>query len=143
MKGVAFLVALLPSPALSWDFTPIPICTLSQNEASIETRVTYDPGSGDYAIALTLPNDRWPSAAAFGIRFEGGQRNIIVTDRHVLSNEDATLTVTDRGFGNVLNGLEFNNLAIAMAGDTAVPITLDGAAESVQAFRACVAGPGV
>jgi hypothetical protein len=49
--------------------------------------------------------------------------------------------VTDTGFDNVLNGLEFNNTATALAGTTAIPFLLDGVAPEMKAFRACVAAP--
>ena len=49
--------------------------------------------------------------------------------------------MTDRGFGNVLNGLEFNDTAIAIAGETRVPFSLAGAAPEIQAFRACTDAP--
>lgn len=67
----------------------------------------------------------------------GPVSNMISTNRHTLSNDDATLTVTDRGFGNVLDGLEFNETATALLGEQAVVLSLEGAASAVQAFRAC------
>jgi hypothetical protein len=62
---------------------------------------------------------------------------MISTGRHVLSEDGRTLSVRDRGFGNVLNGLEFNVVALAATGDRVVSIDLDGAAPEVAAFRAC------
>lgn len=44
--------------------------------------------------------------------------------------------MTDRGFGNVLDGLEFNETATALLGDQAVVLSLEGAAPAVQSFRA-------
>jgi hypothetical protein len=49
--------------------------------------------------------------------------------------------VSDRGFGNVLDGLEFNQVALAATGDRVVSIDLDGAAPEVAAFRACITTP--
>ncbi len=144
MRHIALLAATcitLPGPALSWEFTSTPICTLSRSEETVDTIVTYDPATAEYAIALTAKDSPWPRSAAFGIRFEGARPNLIVTERHQLSQEDRTLTVTDSGFGNVLNGLEFNDVAIAMTGDRAVAISLDEAADAVAAFRACIAAP--
>jgi hypothetical protein len=66
---------------------------------------------------------------------------MITTDRHVLSDGGTSLTVTDRGFGNVLDGLQFNNVATALLGNTAVVIPLANAAEPVARFRACAALP--
>ena len=76
----------------------------------------------------------------FAIRFDGPRGLTISTDRHVILDDGATLTVTDRGFGNVLNGLEFNDTATALLGDRAVAFALDGAGPAVRAFRACTAG---
>jgi hypothetical protein len=69
-----------------------------------------------------------------------GERPIsIQTNRFTLSNDGRSLTVKDRGFGNVLNGLEFNARAYAMLGDTTVGISLDGINPAITAFRACPA----
>ena len=65
----------------------------------------------------------------------------ISTDRHVLSDDGRTVTVRDTGFGNVLNGLEFNGAATAILADAAVTFPLDGIAEPMAAFRACLAAP--
>ena len=64
---------------------------------------------------------------------------------HEMLSEDAAarLTVTDRGFGNVLDGLQFNEAATAFSGDTAVTVPLAGASEPVQAFRDCAPMPAV
>jgi len=61
----------------------------------------------------------------------------IGTDRHRLSPDGQTLTVTDTGFGNVLDGLAFNRMATALAAETAVPFDLTGARPAVEAVRAC------
>jgi hypothetical protein len=88
-------------------------------------------------IARPLP---WPGSPAFGIRFEGARTLAIGTDRHRLSDDGRTLTVTDTGFGNVLDGLEFNATATATAGGVSVALDLTGAADPVRAFRACADG---
>jgi hypothetical protein len=54
-----------------------------------------------------------------------------------LSDDGRTLTVTDGGFGNVLDGLALNGTATALAGDTVIPFDLAGARPAVEAFRAC------
>jgi hypothetical protein len=77
------------------------------------------------------------------MRFDGPRGNTITTDQHVISGGGATVTVTDRGFGNVLNGLEYNRIATALLGDRAVAVSLDGAAPAVREFRACAKGPNV
>jgi hypothetical protein len=70
-------------------------------------RLTYDPSLPEYTIAIRL-SEPWPEAAVFAMRFEGPRGNMISTSRHVLSEDGLTLSVRDRGFGNVLDGLEFN-----------------------------------
>ncbi len=128
---------LLTVPAQAWDFTPTPVCTILNDTPTLQVRVTYDPRQAQpYAIALTRP-DPWPETESFGLRFEGPMAMTIGTDRHQLSNEGRTLTVTDTGFGNVLDGLALNGIAAALAGDTQVPFDLTGARQAVDAFRAC------
>lgn len=136
-----FVLALFltATPALGWEFSPKPICTLSDNAGDVEVRVTYDPASRDYAIALTR-SAPWPGAPLFAIRFDGPRGLTISTTRQILSNGGRTLTVTDKGFGNVLNGIEFNETATALAGNTAARVPLAGAAPHVRAFRACATG---
>ena len=70
----------------------------------------------------------------------GTSLKFISTTRHVLDEGGRRLTVTDRGFGNVLDGLQFNGRAIAIAGDTVVALDLAGAAPEVEVFRACRGG---
>ncbi|MEP0147550.1 hypothetical protein [Tateyamaria sp.] len=131
-----YLIPLLflASPAAAWEFTPTPICTLTHTEASADVAVTYDHATGLYAIAVTSPSG-WPASPAFSIRFDGPRSNIISTERH--QTDGPTLTVSDAGFGNVLDGLEFNSTATAFTQTSAVTVSLDGAAEPVQQFRAC------
>ena len=132
------LLGLLASPASAWDFAPSPICTLSHSEGGADITVTYDHATRLYAIAVTGP-DGWPGAPGFSIRFDGAQPNTISTTRHRITGQ--TLTVTDSGFGNVLDGLEFNRTATAFTQTASVTVSLDGAAEPVQAFRACTKAP--
>ena len=51
------------------------------------------------------------------------------------------MTATDTGFGNVLNGLEFNRVATPMIGPLAIEIPLDGAAPEIASFRKCTEIP--
>jgi hypothetical protein len=128
---------LLAAPAQAWDFSPTPVCTILNDTPTLSIRVTYDPTQAQpYAIALTRP-DRWPETETFGLSFDGPAGMSIGTDRHQLSTDGRTLTVTDTGFGNVLDGLAFNRAAMAVAGDTRVPFDLSGARPAVDAFRAC------
>ncbi len=61
----------------------------------------------------------------------------IGTGRHQLSADGKTLTVSDSGFDNVLDGLAYNGRATALAEGTEVPFDLTGARPAVEAFRAC------
>jgi len=131
-------LTLLGTPAFAWEFTPTPICTLTHTEAAAEVIVTYDHATALYAIAVTSANG-WPGAPAFSIRFDGARPNTISTTRHRTTAQ--TLTVTDAGFGNVLDGLEFNTTATAFTQTAAVTVSLDGAAPQVQKFRACATAP--
>jgi hypothetical protein len=133
------LIALLvlSSPASAWEFSAIPVCTLTHETPDLAIRLTYDPAQTEpYAIALTRPSD-WPETESFGLRFEGPVAMTIGTRRHQLSADGKTLTVTDTGFGNVLDGLAYNGVATALAGDTQIPFDLTGARPEVEAFRAC------
>jgi hypothetical protein len=61
----------------------------------------------------------------------------ISTDRHRLSNENRTVSVIDSGFGNVLNGLQFNEFATIGLGTQLIDVPLIDAAGAVAKFRAC------
>lgn len=139
MRTVAIvLFALLPPlPAVAWEFTPVPICTLFHQDADVAIMVTYNPDGGEYAIHLSREGG-WPEASVFSMRFEGPRGLTISTTRHEIEAEDTrTLTVRDRGFGNVLNGLNYNLRAVAVLGDLEVPVSLADAAPAVEEFRAC------
>lgn len=137
MQRVLFFLIWLSGPANAWDFSPAPICTLFHQGAELSVSVTFDPRNAQYAIHLSREAG-WPDADVFQIRFEGPRSQTITTRRHVINRQDPrTLTVTDRGFGNVLNGIKFNTRAIAVLGDVQVPLLLDGAAPAVDEFRTC------
>ncbi|MEX0956565.1 MAG: hypothetical protein WDZ83_15310 [Rhizobiaceae bacterium] len=141
MRFAAAFLSLLATPAAAWEFTPMPVCTLSNDTDTGRVVVTYDPRLTEpYEISVT-GTAPWPDAPVFSMRFDGQRGLVISTNRHRLSDGGRTLSVTDSGFGNVLDGLEFNNAATALAGDIAVPFPLAGAAPEVRAFRACVAAP--
>ena len=136
---IALMLTALPAAHVhAWEFAPAPICTLTHSEAETGVKLTYDHASGLYAIAITTTQG-WPAAAAFSIRFDGGRSNTISTTRH--QTDGATITVTDAGFGNVLNGLEFNDTATAFTDTAATTFSLTGAAEPVQKFRDCTKAP--
>ncbi len=134
--ALALALCLLAAPAQAWEFSPAPICTLT-NDGEASLAVTYDPASGIYAIHLTHP-DGWGAGPQFSIRFDGPYPLTIATGRHRVDGN--TLTVTDSGFGNVLDGLQFNRTATAITGDLARAIDLNGAHDAVDRFRQCTAG---
>lgn len=138
--ALTLAIALSAGPAAAWEFTPVPVCTLSHDTTEASVVVTHDPRRDQpYAIAITLAQP-WPAGPLFAIRYDGGRAQTITTDRHVLSEGGRTLTVADRGFGNVLDGIAFNTTATAVTGDRAVTVPLGGAAPEVEAFRACAEG---
>lgn len=139
MRSVLALL-LTALPAAAWEFTSDPVCTLDHVEAETSVRLTYDYRTGLYAISVTHPGG-WPSAPVYAIQFDGPRPLTISTDRHQVAGE--TITVTDTGFSNVLNGLEFNRRATAYTATAAAPFSLEGAAKPVQAFRACARSPSV
>jgi len=138
MRYIIALLALT-SPAFAWEYTPLPVCTVSHESDQGTLELTYDPANAEpYSIAVTRPG-AWSGARIFGLRFDGPNALTITTDRHGI--EDKTLTVRDQGFGNVLNGLEFNSTVTAFDGDTTVTFSLDGAAPEIARFRDCLIAP--
>ncbi len=129
------MLMFLAEPAFAWEFSPTPICTL-KNDSALTTRVTFDGTL--YALHLTRA-EGWSEAPFFAIRFDGSAPLTISTSRHVV--DGPRLTVTDSGFGNVMNGLEFNHSATALIGDLALQIDLTGADAPVRDFRDCLATP--
>ena len=140
---LALALCCLALPAQAWEFTASPVCTLSHETPEASVTVTWDPRRAEpYAIAVTRTAP-WAGAPVFAMRFDGARGNMIVTDRHVTGDGGRTLTVTDRGFGNVLDGLEFNETATAVLGDQSAPFPLDDAGGPVRAFRACAEAAAV
>lgn len=130
------MVILGAVPAVAWEFSATPVCTLSHQGEGVAVRVTYDPTlSKPYSIAVTLNQGVWPNTAPFSIRFEGSHSFVIATDRHQVAG--ATVTASDTGFENVLTGLERNAQAQAVLGDIQRVISLEGAAPQVRLFRDC------
>lgn len=134
-------LAVLATPAQAWDFSAAPVCTILNDTPDLSLRVTFDPVQDEpYAITLTRA-EPWTQAETFGLRFDGPSALTIGTARHQLSGDGHTLTVTDTGFGNVLDGLGLNARATALAGTTEISFDLTGARPAVQAFRACIVQP--
>ncbi|MEJ6393797.1 hypothetical protein V8J82_11050 [Gymnodinialimonas sp. 2305UL16-5] len=143
LPPVLLALALTASAAEAWqagvDGTR---CTLSHTEAAVSVHLTYDPAVPLYTITMTLP-EPWPPSAEFGMRFDGPRPNTIRTTRHVVSPDRRSLSVSDRGFGNVLDGLQFNATATGFSGAAIVTLSLEGAAEPVARFRSCTETPSV
>ncbi|MDJ0640278.1 MAG: hypothetical protein QNJ20_15740 [Paracoccaceae bacterium] len=134
----------LASPAVAWEATSQgPICLLTHSTGEADITVSHDPREPlPYAIKLERKGG-WVSGPVFVIRFDGPGRRTISTERHILTKDNTALTVTDKGFGNVLDGLALNHVAIAVTGETAVVIPLAGAAPEVEEFRSCTSNTGV
>lgn len=128
---------LLASPAAAWEFSPSPVCTLTDDTGTLT--VTYDASLPEYSVTITLPDATWSEDPTFAMNFAGPRPIFIQTDRHQISADGRSLTVTDSGFGNVLDGLAFNQRAYATSGDTTVGVSLDGIGPAMDAFRACPA----
>ncbi len=131
-------LALVATPATAWEAgRDGAICTLAHNDpVDGDIRLTYDPSGPLYSITVTR-TEPWPEAPVFGMAFTGGTELTITTDRHVLSEDGRALTVTDRGFGNVLLGLAQNESAAVFSGPIALLFSLEGAAPEVAEFAAC------
>jgi len=139
-RRFALILALLSTQAQAWEASiDGPLCVLSHGGETLDIRLTYDPGPPRYTITLTRAEGGWPEAPVFALQFNGPRPNLITTDRHVI--DGPALSVTDRGFGNVLDGLQFNDTVTALTGDAAITVPLTDAAAAVAAFRACTTAP--
>ncbi|WP_170606138.1 hypothetical protein [Ruegeria arenilitoris] len=134
-----FVLSLLifATPASAWEATVGQICTLSHETDSATIFLTYDPAQPLYSLTITRTTENWAQAPWFAMRFEGPTPIEIATSRHVLSENATALTVTDKGFGNVLDGLEYNQSAYAFTQNQIIEFPLDGAASQVRIFREC------
>ena len=138
--GLILLMSVLAAPAAAWTFRADPVCTLDHQTDALRVTLTHDPRlEQSYAIALTLTDGVWPAGDLFAIRFEGPRGLTITTDRHILSEGGSTLTVTDTGFGNVLDGIGLNQRALVMTGGATLLIALQGAHGPLQQFLTCPA----
>ncbi|MEL6913723.1 MAG: hypothetical protein AAFP13_04425 [Pseudomonadota bacterium] len=135
----SFLLLLLAAgPAAAWDFTAGTPCTLTHAEPPLEVILTHDPAAPLYTITLRR-SEPWPVGGIFSITFEGGIT--ISTNRHVLSEAGRALTVADRGFGNVIDGMVTSPRAIARLEGVEERFSLTGAAEPARALEACQPAP--
>jgi len=94
-------MAAMPSTAAAWEFTPGLPCLLTHGEQELDIELTHDPLAPLYTITLRRAQP-WPDGQVFSIAFEGGVT--ISTNRQVISEGGRALTVSDRGFGNVIVG---------------------------------------
>ena len=137
-RFAALILALIPLPATAWEFFPGSVCRLTHATPEASVELTYDPAGPLYTITVSRPGAPFPPAPVFAMRFDGPRGLTISTTRHTAPDGDPTrLRVTDTGFGNVLDGLQFNRTATALIGGQEVGFRLDGAADPVAAFRAC------
>ena len=142
MIRAAAVLLLAAAPAAAWEFTPSPVCTLSHATDEAEMRVTYDPRAAEpYEMNVTASDAPLPDAPVFSVEFAGPSALTISTNRHRRDPAGGTLSVSDTGFGNVLDGLEFSATAVAVLGERRIPFPLAGAASEVRKFRACTEAP--
>ncbi|MEM6637096.1 MAG: excinuclease ABC subunit B [Pseudomonadota bacterium] len=138
---ILLIAATIATPAAAWEFsTEANICLLRHGGSEGDVRVTYAPGLAVYGITVSRGEAPWEPGAIFAIQFQGPRALTISTNRQQYSGGGRDLSVTDRGFGNVLNGLEFNTSATAILGNQTVRFDLRGAAPEVRKFRACTDG---
>lgn len=140
--ATAVFLTLASAPGFAWEFTPGTPCILTHETPELRVELTYDPTAPLYTISLTRA-DAFRPAGIFSLQFNGAAPLSISTDRHAFRDAGRTVTVADVGFGNVLNGLQFNTTATAVVGDLSVSIQLAGASKPVAAFRACDVVPAV
>ncbi|MEM7520607.1 MAG: hypothetical protein AAF307_06170 [Pseudomonadota bacterium] len=140
LRSLTAFGLLVASPGAAWEFTPGVPCLLNHTQSDVTVALTYDPTGPLYSIAITRPAP-FDAAAVFSMQFSGEAVQSISTNRHEMSNGNRTITVTDIGFGNVLDGLQFNETALAILGSQSVAVDLSGAAAPVAAFRACDVQP--
>ena len=130
------LVALT-APVSAWEFTETDICTVTHDAADVTVTLTFDPATDIYDIALALSSATWGDGSNFRIVFDGPNPIAIGTDRQNINDGRTTLNVSDSGFGNVLDGIQFNRQMTASLGAQSITIPLAGAAEPMVAFRLC------
>lgn len=136
------ILFLTASPAAAWEFTPGLPCVLRHASDTAAIELTYDPTRPLYTVTVSQATP-FDSAPLFSMSFEGDRPLQISTDRHIPSRDGRSVTVSDRGFGNLLNGLQYNDRVAAILGTAEVSFSLAGAAPAVAAFRNCKVEAGV
>ncbi len=142
MHLIFLLLALLPFQAQAWTFTPGQICRLTHETPDAKIELTYDPAKPLYSVTISRAAPL-PNVEPFTMRFIGAAGRVISTRSHTFNDEKTAVTAQDQGFGNVLDGLQFNNTAEAILGTTTIQFPLDGAAEPTAQFRKCETSAGV
>ncbi|MEM1301161.1 MAG: hypothetical protein AAGH17_01155 [Pseudomonadota bacterium] len=140
MRVFAILLSLLASPSTAWDVTTGAICVLEDQQSGVAVTLTYDPEGPLYSITVTTPTP-WADGPVFAIAFLGANPLQITTNQHVLSEDKRAVTVVDRGFDNVLNGMEFNTTAIASLAGREVAFDLQAVDDPMQPFKNCAPQP--
>jgi len=140
LRALTFMTLLAAQPALAWDVRLGSICVLEDQQTDVAVTLTHDPEGPLYSITITTPTP-WPDGPVFAIAFLGDTPLRITTNQHVLSNDRRAITVVDRGFGNVLNGMEFNTTAVASLGGRDVSFDLQTVDDPMQPFRTCTPQP--
>ena len=118
MRFFAFLI-LWATPATAWEFTAGLPCVLNHVSPQAEIELTYDPTQPLYTVTVERASP-WPGDRIFAMRFDGPSGLSISTDRHALRRDGRAVRVSDTGFGNVLNGLQFNDQVTAILGDAEI-----------------------
>ena len=136
----SFLTFLVLAPSLasaSWRFDETTACVITGETPETVVVVIHDYQAGRYTIAVSQTGRTWVPGPDLSIAFQGGRELVIGTDQHFLSDEGDVLMVSDRGFGNVLDGMQFNQRMTIKTGDHSVEVNLNGAAPAVAEFRDC------
>ena len=142
-QGVVLgVLCLVPSAAVAWEFQSGTPCRLTHIEEDVAVELTFQPQIPLYTMSLTALTP-WPSGREFSMTFLQRRPLRIATERHEMRDAGRTIFVEDAGFGNVLNGLQFNDVALAQLGSRTIELDLDTAPEAVEAFRNCGAIPSV
>ena len=140
LAAMALMISVCATQASAWTFTETDICRLTYAEDAAAVEITFDPSENIYSITLTRP-EPWPAAPTFQLRFDGPIPLIIGTDQHELTDDGQSLSVRDTGFGNVLDGIQYNAMMTALIGDEAVTLSTMTAPDAVEAFRNCPSSP--
>lgn len=140
MRYLILALFLAAPPLHAWEFTPGAPCRVDHSLPGLDIALTHDPAVPEWTITLTREAP-WPEVGFFRMAFANGI--VITTDRQTLSDGGRTLSVADRGFGNVIAGLSSLPAAEARVGETAVRFSTEGAAAPLQKLTDCAPALGV